>query len=122
VATRSQVIRAELVKLNKKKTGTVTTSWYLQEDIWDLVLNSVSFVADILRVTNKPAIAVAVDAVVRAAKAPAASRDVRFLKQKLEELTEKVRYITDTSSPEYVKLDAQLDLLMSLIKEKESNG
>lgn len=118
MATRAQVIRAELVKLNHAPSASV---WYLREDVWNLFIHGASLLVDVLRVTNKPAIALALDAVVKATNKPAANADdVASLHSKLQELKERVRYITDTNSSDYIRIDAQIDLLMELLKEKKN--
>ena len=124
MATRSQVIRSELVKINKRKNSTATTSWYLQEDIWDLALQGFSVVSGVLRAANKPGLALAVDAIVATAQQPVRlnAADAENLKKKLNDLTQQLRYVSEPSSTEYVRIDAQIDLLMQLLKEKENNG
>lgn len=125
MVTRSQVIRSELVKINKRKHNNFgNTSWYLQEDVWNLALQGFSVIAGVLRATNKPGLALAIDAIVSTAQQPlrGSAVDADNLRNMLNDLTQQLRYVNDPSSIDYARIDAQIDLLMRLIKEQERNG
>lgn len=117
------MISAGLAELNRAVAGDSDPPWYVKEDFLGLAVQALNVISSIVK-AEKPAIALAIDTIVATANAPLNKRQpsVDLLRAELDVLTQQLKYITEPNSDEYRRIDAQIDLLMKLLKEKDRNG
>ena len=121
MVTRSQVALATTrIKTRPRKRG-FSTDIFLREEFIDLLLGVTEAVGALLRLNNKPNIATAITAAVKhTAGRRRVSKDE--LSDKLAELKDQLRYTTDINSKEYLKIDAQIEVLVDILNCKEINA
>ena len=118
MVTRSQVALAtSRIKNKPHNRGGFNTNIFLREEFVDMLVGVADAISALLRLNNKPNIATAVSSVVKhTAGRRRVSKDE--LSDKLADLKAQLRYITDVNSKEYLKLDAQIEVLIDILNSK----
>jgi hypothetical protein len=112
--------------LNASHKGGVspsTTPWYLSESVWNFLLESLNFLADLFRKSNKPLVSIALDTVVSAAnsKTDYVGKHEVLLRKKLNALSQALAQV-ERDTVQFFRIDAQLELLGELMENGCANG
>jgi len=112
--------------LNAAHPGGVSASkvpWYLNENAWNFVLETLEFIADLFRASNKPLITLAIDTVTGAAKSQANyfGKQESLLRKKLHTLSQELAKV-EKETVAYFRIDAQLELIAELMENGCANG
>jgi hypothetical protein len=126
LVTRSQVESAAL-RLYKNRDNN-SKGWafnidgqtFFRKEILDIVVNLAGTVSALLRLNNKSNVALAIDSIVASTVKSPEPSNILALNDKLTELKNQLRYVRNVDSAEYVRIDAQIDLLVELL-ERETN-
>lgn len=112
------VTRAELVRAGVRKTTLLSEDpFYLSKDFWELALNGIAFVADVISAIRTPTAVNILNAIVGAANSDITTKSAvtNLVKSKIDSATQSIN--TPINATDLKTNQAQLGLLIDLQEE-----